>query len=130
MIDEESKRSYKDYDTEYSFGKKYEIKQEKLMYRQFKKENSEDESYSWFGSSSTNNGNLIGIYSIKEYSGGTESKLKNQLTAIIGFSDIILDENNAANVADMKEISDTKDDTYSLESVLKLYEGYGYQAIE
>ncbi|CAD5902566.1 hypothetical protein [Carnobacterium maltaromaticum] len=35
MIDEESKRSYKDYDTEYSFGKKYEIKQEKLGIHNF-----------------------------------------------------------------------------------------------
>lgn len=130
MVDEEARRTYKDSGAEYSFGLKYEINQEKLMYRQFNKDNSKESNYSSYGSSFSDNGNLIGIYSIKEYSGGTESKLKRTFTSIIGFSDIILDENNATNVAELKEISDTKDDTYSLESVLKLYEGYGYTEIK
>ncbi|WP_231620977.1 hypothetical protein [Carnobacterium maltaromaticum] len=117
MVDEEARRSYKD--SEYSFGSKYEINQEKLMYRQFNKDSSNESAYSSYGASSYDNGNLIGIYSIKEYSSGTESKLKSTFTSIIGFSEIVLDENNATNVAELKEISDTKDDTYSLESVFK-----------
>ncbi|PZL72166.1 hypothetical protein CI088_11195 [Enterococcus plantarum] len=128
MIDEEVKRTYKD--SEYSFGSKYEITLSKLLYRQFAKDNTNESSDNWFSSSSSDNGNLIGIYTIKEYSAGTDSKLKREFTAIIGYSDIVLDENKQANVADIKEISTTKDDTYSLESVLKLYEGYGYSEVK
>ncbi|MGX7130176.1 hypothetical protein [Enterococcus wangshanyuanii] len=127
MIDEEVKRSYKD--SEYSFGSKYEITLNKLFYRQFAKDNTNEDS-GWFSSSSSDNGNLIGVYTIKEFSAGTESKLLRQFTAIIGYSDIVLDENKQANVAEIKEISTTKDDTYSLESVLKLYEGYGYSEVK
>lgn len=46
------------------------------------------------------------LYTNKRYLGGTESKLEKT------------------------EIDTTKDDTYSLESVLKLYEGYGYTTVE
>lgn len=123
MIDENVKRQYKD-----GWWSKYEITLNKLMYRQFSKENS-NENNGWY-SSSESNGNLVGIYTIKEYSDGTDSKLKNTFTSIIGFSDIVLDEKNEVNVADMEEISTTKDDTYSLESVLKLYEGYGYVEVK
>ncbi|GGC92751.1 hypothetical protein [Enterococcus wangshanyuanii] len=130
MIDEEVKRSYKDSYAEESYGRRYEIALNKLFYRQFAKDNTNEETGNWFGNSSTNNGNLIGIYTIKQYSGGTESKLQSEFTAIIGYSDIILDENKQANVADIKEISTTKDDSYSLESVLKLYEGYGYSEVK
>jgi len=130
MIDEETKRTYKDSSAEYSFGTKYEITLDKLMYRQFDKENSKEQSDMWSTSSSDQNGNLIGIYTIKQYSGGTESKLEETKTAIIGYSNIVLDKDKKANVSELDEISTTKDDTYSLESVLKLYEGYGYKAVE
>ncbi|WP_367377492.1 hypothetical protein [Enterococcus gilvus] len=130
MIDEEVKRTYKDSGAEYSFGSKYEITLDKLMYRQFDKENSKEQDDIWGTSNSDQNGNLIGIYTIKRYSGGTESKLEETKTAIIGYSNIVLDENKAANVAELDEIETTKDDTYSLESVLKLYEGYGYKPVD
>lgn len=130
MIDEEVRRTYKDSSPEYSYGSKYEITLDKLMYRQFDKDSSKEDEYSWSMSSSNQNGNLIGIYTIKRYSGGTESKLEDTKTAIIGYSNIVLDENKNANVAELDEIQTTKDDTYSLESVLKLYEGYGYTPVE
>lgn len=127
MIDESVKREYKDDD----WFRKYEITLNKLMYRQFSKENSNEDSDSgWYTSSTESNGNLIGIYTIKEYSVGTDSKLKDTFTSIIGYSDIVLNDKNEVNVADMKEISTTKDDTYSLESVFKLYEGYGYVEVK
>jgi hypothetical protein len=131
MIDEEAKRSYKDSYADESWGYRYEIKQEKLMYRQFvsSKDKNKD-SWSWGNDGSSSNGNLIGIYTIKRYSGGTESKLDKTETAIIGYSNIVLDSENKANVADIEEIISTKDDTYSLESVLKLYEGYGYVEVK
>ncbi|NSV50741.1 lipoprotein [Enterococcus faecalis] len=124
MIDEEVKRQYKDSE----YFSKYEITLNKLMYRQFAKENS-DEDNGWYSSSNTD-GNLIGIYTIKEYSTGTDSKLRDTFTAIIGYSDIVLNDKNEVNVAEMEKISTTKDDTYSLESVIKLYEGYGYTEVK
>ncbi len=72
---------------------------------------------------------MIGIYTVKEYSGGTENKLIRQRTAIYGYSGIILDENNNTNVTKMSELTDSKVDTYSLELVLRLYEGYGYEEV-
>ncbi|WP_408869027.1 hypothetical protein ACJYYY_01695 [Brochothrix campestris] len=130
MINEEVNRSYEDSHVEDSWGTRYEVKKETLMYRQFDKDtDSESSSYTMFDSSTTN-GNLIGVFSIKEYSGGTESKLEDSYTAIVGFSNIIADDKNKVNVADMEALSDEKDDTYSLESVLKLYEGYGYEKVQ
>ncbi|TKK52274.1 hypothetical protein EY666_20595 [Enterococcus faecalis] len=124
MIDEEVKRQYKDSE----YFSKYEITLNKLMYRQFAKENSYEDN-GWYSSSNTD-GNLIGIYTIKEYSTGTDSKLRDTFTAIIGYSYIVLNDKNEVNVAEMEKISTTKDDTYSLESVIKLYEGYGYTEVK
>lgn len=128
MIDEGIKRTYQDFKTDWSLGHRYEIKEVKYLYRQFKNESSKN-SDSW-NTGLESNGNLVKIYLVKKYSGGTESKLEDSFTAIYGFSDITLDDKNEANVAEIKEISTKKDDTYSLESVLKLYEGYGYTEVE
>ncbi|MCJ7843181.1 hypothetical protein MUB24_20340 [Lederbergia sp. NSJ-179] len=125
MIDEEVKREYKDLSPDKGWGYKYEIKEEKFMYRQFENESEKSDSLG-----ASNNGNLIKIFSVKQFSGGSETKLKDSFTAIIGYSDIILDEDNKVNLAEMKEIKDTKDDTYSLESVIKMYEAYGYTEVK
>ncbi|MGX7013651.1 lipoprotein [Vagococcus silagei] len=122
MIDEEAKRNYED--SEYLF--KYDISLNKMMYRQFFKENSKEDT----GSYTNADGNLIGIYTIKQYTAGTDSKLEDTFTAIIGFSNIVLDENNKVNVAEMENISTKKDKTYSLDSVTKLYEGFGYSEVK
>lgn len=124
MIDEGIHREYKDYSTDYSFGTRYEIKEEKTMYRQFQKDNA-NESYS-----SSSDGTLVKLYSIKKYSGGSESKLEDSFTAIYGYTNIVLNDKNETNVAEMKEVSSTKDKTYSLESVIKLYNGYGYTEVK
>lgn len=127
MIDEEVNRSYKDWNPEASYGSRYEIKEEGLFYRQFVRD-SNDSQFSF--NSATNNGNLVKILSVKRYYGGTENKLNTEFTAIIGFSDLFLDEENKVNVADLITIKDTKDSTYSVESVVQLYEGYGYNRVE
>lgn len=128
MIDEKVKRDYQDFDPDKSWGSKYEIKEEKLMYRQFENESSNsDEPSSW---DSSNNGNLIKIFSVKEYTGGSEGELNDSFTVVVGYTDIILDEESEANLAEMKEITDEKDDTYSLESVIKMYEAYGYTEVK
>jgi hypothetical protein len=99
------------------------------MYRQFSK--SQDESVGWSGYvNSGGNGNLIKVFTIKSYSGGTEGKLEKTQTVILGYSNIILNDKKEANVAEITEIEDSKDDTYSLESVIKLYEGYGYTEVK
>lgn len=129
MIDEGIKREYKSSpENKYSFDYQYEIKEERLLYRAFSNEN--DDSSSWFWGNSSNNGNLVKIFTIKRFTGGPEGKLEDQSTVIYGFSDIILDSNNNANVAEITEISNVKDNTYSLESVFKLYEGYGYTEVK
>jgi len=132
MIKEEAKRTYKDQSPEFSFGSKYELEQEKWMYRQFPKDDSEeDDDIDWsMGEESTDSGNLISIYSVKEYSGGDDKELEDEFTGIIGYSDILLDKDNKANVSELTEIKDEKDDTYSLESVIQLYEGEGYQEVK
>lgn len=128
MIDEKVKRDYQDFDPDKSWGSKYEIKEEKLMYRQFENESTNsDEASSW---DSSNNGNLIKIFSVKEFTGGSEGELNDSFTVVIGYSDIILNEEGEANLAEIKEIKDKKDDTYSLESVLKMYEAYGYTEVK
>lgn len=127
MIDEEVNRSYKDWSPEKSYGSRFEIKEEGLFYRQFTRNNN-DSQFSF--NSATNNGNLIKIVSVKRYYGGTENKLNSEFTAIIGYSDLFLDEENKVNVADLVSITDTKDSTYSVESVIQLYEGYGYKRVE
>ena len=125
---EELSNQYRD--TDYSFGSNtvYDIKQEELMYRQFKKI-AEDESVS---SSVDDNGNLIGIFSVKKYrvSSDEDKEEVDQFTVIFGFSRIILDEDNKANLSELSKISDRKEDNYSLESVIQLYEGEGYEKVK
>ncbi|MCK0473229.1 hypothetical protein [Halalkalibacter sp. APA_J-10(15)] len=120
LISEGINREYQD--SPWGFYK-YEIIKESTYYRQFKRD--EDSNSIWGNSPS--NGTLVSVYTIKSY--GSDEKLERTFTAIYGFTDIILDENNKANVAEINEYSDSYDDTYSLESVEKLLEGYGYQLI-
>ncbi|EOS7671345.1 hypothetical protein F6335_RS13600, partial [Enterococcus hirae] len=124
MIDEGVKREYKSSEeNQYSWDTQYDIKEEKLVYRQLSKD--EDNANSWSDStmSKGGNGNLIKIFTIKLYSGGTKGKLEDTKTVIIGYSNIVLNDKKEADVADIIQIEDTKDDTYSLESAIKLYEG-------
>ncbi|WP_067836301.1 hypothetical protein [Amphibacillus sediminis] len=45
---------------------------------------------------------------------GSEGELQKSFTDIFGFSDIVLDEDNRANITQMNEYSNVYDDTYSL----------------
>ena len=121
LISEGINRQYADS----SFGYyKYEIKKENTYYRQYVRDN---DSSNW-SSSAPSNGTLVNIYTIKEYD--MDGALNDTFTAVFGYTDIILDENNQANVTEINEYFDTYDKTYSLESVKKLMEGYGYQQIK
>lgn len=131
MISEGIKREYKDWSPEEDYGTRYEIKQEKLFYRQFEKETSNEEGdMDWYSSTESNNGTLVGVYTIKKYSGGTEGKLEEQYTVVYGYTNLILDNNKKVNVTEIDETVKKYDDTYSLESVLKLMEGYGYSEVK
>lgn len=124
MIDEEVTRIYNDNNPEEKYGLRYEIELEKLMYRQF----NNDDDDGWYRSDE--HGHLMGIYSVKKYGGGDDGELKDELTAMIGYSNIFLDEDNKANVSKIDNFSERKDDSYSLKSVIQLYEGYGYTEVE
>lgn len=68
----------------------------------------------------------MGVYSIEEFAGEAEGKVNKKITIVYDFSNLILDENNKVNLTEHVEISKGYDDTYSLESVLKLMDGYNY----
>jgi hypothetical protein len=127
MIDEQAKRAYKGYAEDQSYGQRYEIKQEKLMYRAFD-DGKNDDAMMYFGGPL--HGMLVGIYTVKQYTGGDEGKLVATQTAIVGYSNLLLDKDQKVNVADMQEIELSKDDSYSLESVIQLYESYGYTEVK
>ncbi|MCB5951522.1 hypothetical protein LI951_05540 [Enterococcus sp. BWT-B8] len=105
---------------------KYEVKLEKTMYRQF--DNETDSDSSWYTTSSTD-GTLVGVYTVKEYNSSGD-KLNRTFTSIYGYTDLILDEEKKVNLADIKEYENTYDDTYSLDSVIKLMQGYGYEEVK
>lgn len=126
FIEEGLNDTYKDTDYTYGSNTKYEIEREKLMYRQFDKE-SDDQSYY----QDDRHGSLVGVFSVKEYDVRDDDKtLTKEFTLIYGYSDIILDENDKANISEIQTISEEKEDNYSLESVIQLYEGQGYEEVK
>lgn len=130
MIDEEIDRKYENSDLAFSF-RTYETKKNDLMYRQFEDIDSDDDSDNYYGDNDkNNNGNLIGIYSIKQFNDKEKTDLDSEYTAIVGFTNIILDEDNKTNVSKIEVFSEEKDDTYSLESIIQLYEGNGYTKVK
>ncbi|MCM3620526.1 hypothetical protein M3936_23510 [Sutcliffiella horikoshii] len=122
LISEGINREYQDSDWGFY---KYEVIKEHSFYRQFKRD--DDEPSDWF-TSSPSNGTLVNLYTIKKYD--DKGSLEDKFTTVFGFTDIILDENNKASLVDLNHYSYTYDDTYSLESIVKLMEGYGYHSAE
>lgn len=129
---EELNNQYKD--TDYTFGSntEYNIEQEALMYRQFNKESDDDYGYY---DSIDNHGSLIGVFAIEQYNissdfDGNEKTLQETFTAVFGFSGIILDDSNKGNISELRKINEQKNDNYSIESVIQLYEGEGYEVVE
>ncbi len=129
MIEEELKREYEDLYPDDSFGHVYETTEEKFMYRQFDSGKNETSTFTSTGIAA-DHGNLIGIYSVNKYSGGDDRKLEGEFTAVIGFSGITIVEDDKADLSEMESFTDERDDTYSLESVIQLYEGYGYTEVK
>ena len=127
MIEEAAKREYKGYAQDQSYGQRYELKQEKLMYRPFD-DGKNDDSWMYYGGPF--HGTLIALYTVKQYTGGDDGKLVSNQVATVGYSNLVLDQDKKVNVADMKQIELSKDDSYSLESVIQLYEGYGYTEVK
>ncbi|WP_051359434.1 hypothetical protein [Paucisalibacillus globulus] len=121
FISEGINREYED--SSWGFYK-YEIIKENTYYRQFERDG---ESGSMWGSTPSN-GTLVTMYTIKKY--GSEGNLEDNFIALYGYTDIILNDENQANLVEINDYTDTYDNTYSLESVEKLMEGYGYQVVE
>lgn len=121
LISEGINREYQDS----QFGlHKYEIIKEHSFYRQFERDGEEPSD--WF-SGTPSNGTLVNVYSIKKYD--SQGALWDKFTSIYGYTDIFLDENNKASLVDINSYLYNYDDTYSLESIIKLMEGYDYQTI-
>lgn len=134
-MEEELNDEYKDTDSDFGSNTVYDIDQEKLMYRPFEKLSDEDESENdmWGDDNAEGkNGSLIGIYSIKEseVDSDDEKETREEFTVMFGFSGIILDEDDKANISELESISEKKDDTYSVDSVIQLYEGEDYEEVK
>lgn len=124
MIEEEAKRDYNE-NPEWNFEAMYKLKEELFMYRQFDEENNDS---GWSGDESTD-GALVGVYSVEEYNNKEDKELQDEFIYIVGFNNTRLDDNNEVNVSKMNKISDVKDNTYSLETVIQLYEGRGFEKL-
>ena len=129
MIKEEVGDTYKDRDEEYSFGSIYDIDKKAMMYRPFDQD-SDNEEELFMEDEGKQNGSLVGVYHITQYSGGDEKEKEKEFTAVIGFTNIILDDDDKANVSDMEQLTDEKDEKYSAESVIQIYEGDGYKKVD
>ncbi|WP_124057907.1 zinc ribbon domain-containing protein [Vaginisenegalia massiliensis] len=117
MINEEVKRRYED-----QFYP-YEVTLEHYMYNPF----PTDEQGNLIQNGA---GHFIGIFRVKQLSRDDESKLQEESTSIIGFTNLITDENKQVNVALMEPTFAQKDDSYSSESILQLFEGLNYQIVD
>lgn len=100
----------------------YEIIEGKTYYRQFARDSDD------YWDDSSNHGTLITLYTINEYD--SDDSLDDTFTSIFGYNNIILDQDGKANVTQISEYTDEYDNTYSLESVEKMMEGYGYVEVE
>ncbi len=119
MITEGINRKYQDSDWGYYT---YEIIEGKTFYRQFARESDD------YSGNMSNHGSLIKLYTVNEYD--SDDELDDTFTVIYGFSNIIIDDSGKTNVTQINEYHDTYDQTYSLESVEKLMEGYGYVEVK
>lgn len=117
LINEEIQKEYR---KTYSYT--YNVQLEKYMYRQF--ENNEKEV-----SRRESTGNFIALFTVSQYSG---DQLNKTFVVARGFSDIYLDADNKANIADLMKnrINERMDQSYSLETVTQMYEGYGYEVVK
>lgn len=126
FLEEELNEKYSDTDYSFGYNTKYEINREKLMYRQFEKETDKNDYYQ-----DEKHGSLVGIFSVKEYEvRDEEEELRNEFTLIFGYYHLILDENGNVNISEITQMSEIKEDNYSLESVIQLYEGQGYEEVK
>jgi len=124
MINEKLNREYDDKEPIRIF---YETEKETTMYRQFN-ETKEDEDDMFSAEEQTGgHGNLIKIYSVEKEDEMSEET--EEFTAIIGFTNIRVDDQGKADLSEMEEITSKKDHTYSLKSVIQLYEGEGHEEV-
>ncbi|WP_016896472.1 hypothetical protein [Aerococcus viridans] len=128
MIDEALIRNLKN---NMSFMVNYsEYEPEATMYRQFDEENGDFEDYGYdegYGYNEEGQGVLLKIYTIKDF---YDDELRETYTYALGYSDLTLDENKNVNVSTISDYEERWDDTYSLESVIKMYEAKGYSQVE
>lgn len=125
LLQEEVDSRYEDISPDNSFfGVIYEVEFHQNMYRQYE-DTSQSGSYQ-HNNLVQGNGNLFAIYSVDEYSGGEDSELEKESIVAIGFNNMELDEDQEVNLANLSDERVIFDNSYSLDAVIQLMEGYGY----
>src|SRR5699024_1237703 len=124
LLQEEVDSRYEDRSPDNSFGVIYEVEFHQNMYRQYE-DTSQSGSYQYYNLVQ-GNGNLFAIYSVDEYSGGEDSDLEKESIVAIGFNNMELDEDQEVNLANLSDEIVIFDNSYSLDTVIQLMEGYGY----
>lgn len=135
VLDENIQREYTK--NPYNFLVRYEVTQNKLMYREFSRNTLEDiEKYGesdsiYDGGKVSGNGNLIGIYTVRKFANEEDQNAGkySEFIVVNGLGNIYLTDSKA-NIANVVAFSERFDSTYSLETVVQLYEGYGYTEVE
>lgn len=119
----------KDFPTERSFDfeSRYKFKEEKTLYRQFSAEDYNRDT------NLENYGTYIKLYSVEEFN--DKEALDNKdprrvYTYARGYSNSYLDKDGKVNIAELKNFSERHDESYSLETVVQLYEGKGFDIVE
>lgn len=127
MIREEVQRTHQDFLPTARTGRVYEIIEEEFMYRQFN-----DHDLNQPGSSIANvrHGDLIAVFTIKQYQGGDDGKLQLEFIAMEGYTELKLDEDNKVDISEIRNINKKFDKTYSLETVIQTYESEGYSIVK
>lgn len=118
-IDEKIKQKYPDT----LFGA-YEIKAERYYYRPFHTEND-----LLTLENVTQDGTIVGVYTITSYD-RDKKQVRNTETEVFGFTDLFVNDQMELNTDKYTEYSYKFDNTYTLDAVFQLLEGYDFKAVK
>ncbi len=102
----------------------FDIKLERYYYRPFHVENDIIDV-----ENSTHDGTLIAVYTINTLSKDKKEQLKSE-RLIFGYTDLYINSKNEIKLKSGKQFLKSYDDTYSLDSIFQIIEGYHFKAIK
>ncbi|MGY4104177.1 hypothetical protein ACWOA0_01005 [Ignavigranum ruoffiae] len=118
-IDEKIKQKYPDT----LFGA-YEIKTERYYYRPYHTANDLLEL-----ENVTQDGTIVGVYTITSYD-RDKKQVRDTETEVFGFTDLFVNDENQLTSDKYTEYSYKYDNTYTLDSVFQILEGYNFKAVK